>query len=411
MAFEHLTAVELLQFSQFPTDDVDIVNVGKTGSPLLSVIAGMGRKTLNGEFSGYGLREKFWTKGTTYTFYEYDDYPTLFQVNGAVASTSTTTVTFDSTAGMVRGSVLINTLTNEQFRVTSITSATVAELTRGFGTVAAANIADNSPFILVATSTAYGSTGQDGVELTPTAQTNYFTKVTRTIKRTDLENFVQNELSDLNWENVDEKKNVWINREYQEHARQIERAILFSQKKWDATNRIGAVEGLYRMAIRGGNTGDISAGPTLALLTANLAPLYLRGDAKVRYGFYGSSCNAVLQALIQTHQQYQGGAYKVGELNLTFNKITLTGGQELYLIQHPMMDSTSGLAGKLLVIDPTQLKLVYSKGQDFLGKPLNGTTQMFPLPNSSYAEQSWDIVTYFSLHNANSQAHGVLTLA
>lgn len=408
--FEFATATDSLKFSQLPTGDVDIVNIGKTGSPLLSVIAGMGRKTLQGEFQGYGLREKFWTKGTTYTFFEYDDYPTVFQINGAVASAVTTTVTLDSTAGLVTGSLLINVTTNEQYRVSSITSATVVELTRGFGSVAAANIGDDQVLILVSTSTAYGVTGVDGVELTPAEQTNFFTKVTRTIKRTDLENFIQNELTDLSWQNVDDKRKVWLNREFIEHARQIERAVLFSQKKWDSTNRIGAVEGLYRMAVRGGNSSDISGGPTLALLTAALAPLYLRGDPAARYGFYGSSCNSVIQTMLATYQT-NGGAYKVGELNLSFNKLTLTGGQVIYLMQHPMMDASSGLAGKLLVLDPTQLKMVYSKGQDISGKPLNGTTQMFRLPTSSYAQEQHDIVTYFTLHNANSKAHGIVTLA
>lgn len=68
--------------------------------------------------------------------------PTSDALNGAISSTSATTFTVDSTAAMAVGDVLL--IDTEEIRITSITSSTVFEASRGFAGTTAATHLDNA---------------------------------------------------------------------------------------------------------------------------------------------------------------------------------------------------------------------------------------------------------------------------
>lgn len=76
------------------------------------------------------------------------------------------------------------------------------------------------------------------------------------------------------------------------------------------------------------------------------------------------------------------------------------------------MDTNTGLNGYMLVLDPSQIKVVYQTGKDINGKALTGKTQVIPnVSVSTYAEITIDIVTRVSLMNANAKAHSYIKLA
>lgn len=58
-------------------------------------------------------------------------------------------INVDSTSGIVVGHVLHNAATGENLRVTAVTSGTVLAVTRGFGRVVAADIADNAVLVVI----------------------------------------------------------------------------------------------------------------------------------------------------------------------------------------------------------------------------------------------------------------------
>ncbi len=264
------------EYSAIPQGDYDIVSVATKGCPLLAVIAAAGRQRLDGAYvSPLGIGEKFWPKGTTYVFKEVGEFTSFFTAN-ATHNTSVTTITLVSTAGIVPGAILQNIVTNEQVRVTSINAnGTDLVVIRGYGTTAAAAWAAAQGVILVSVSTAYGSVGSVSLEETATERTNYFQKITTTIKQTDLDNFLQTELSGLQWENVGDTRNIWVNRKMLEHAKQIEKALLLSQKYWDAGTSTGTPEGIIELAKRNsGGVSNISSGATLVAFIAAIKSLF-----------------------------------------------------------------------------------------------------------------------------------------
>jgi len=87
-----------------------------------------------------------------FKFLEQNELQTVFTINGAIANVATTTLVFDSTAGLVAGNILRNIETNEQFRVSSVdVNGTDVVVQRAVGTVAAAAIADNAKFLVIGT--------------------------------------------------------------------------------------------------------------------------------------------------------------------------------------------------------------------------------------------------------------------
>lgn len=394
--------------------DIDVVSIVTEGCPLLSVIATQARKRLNGEYSTEmnPLRERFWTRGYTYLFKEYGDYSEFFEIDGQQL-VADGTIEFISTAGIVKGQIMQNVRTGEQFRVTAVSSATVCTVTRAYGTVAAAQMEDNDAVILISVSTSYGTTGQDEVKKEAVDQTNYLQKITTSFSRDDLDDFSNNELDNMTWENAQKVADMFVFEKTIEHAKQIEKALLFSQKKWESATKSGTMEGLIRAAIRGGNVDDISIAPTLANFTDAVKDCFKNGSSTMKYVLIGEDVEAVLTNMIELFkvQSAAQDPYMIEGVNLRFTQIMFGGGQTLRIIRHPYMTTESGYGGHALVIDPTMIKIVYGKGKDAQGKLIDGKTRLeFIGSESNYSIQKFDIVTYITLHNANASAHALIQM-
>jgi len=102
-------------------------------APLFALTGEAGRKRAKASTHGYFTKHFAITKP---------------KVDGAKVA-GDTSITFDSTAGIVPGMVFQVPATRENIRCTSVTSSTVAVFQRSFGGVAAGAIADNAELILV----------------------------------------------------------------------------------------------------------------------------------------------------------------------------------------------------------------------------------------------------------------------
>lgn len=412
MAYDFTDTIDGFKSSVIIPSDIDVVSVVTEGCPLLTIIATQARQRINGQYNAIGFGERYWTRGYTYFFKEYGDYSEFFTVNGTINSAATTLV-LDSTEGIVKGQLLLNPTTGETVRVSAVVSATDLTISRAYGTVAAASITDNEVLVLVSVSTSFGAVGTNEANKVPADQTNYFQKITTTFFRSDLENFSSDPLADMTWENVQKTANMFVYEKTLEHAKQIEKALLFSQKKWDTATTSGSFEGLIRMAIRGGNSTDISGAPTLANLIDDVKECFKNGSPTMKYMLVGEDCDAVLQNMIELYKIQNHGIanYSVNGVDLTFTEITFGGGQKVRIVYHPYMTTESGYGGHALILDPTVLKLVWMKGKTGEGKEVTGTTRLeIVTSESNYANTQYDIVSYLSLHNWNSSASGLVQL-
>ena len=410
MAYAFSDMVTSFSATQIVAADIDVVSKVTEGCPLLTLIATQARKQVNGMYSGIGSREKFWTRGQTYFHKEYGDFVRTVQINGA--KTTETTLILDDTEGLVKGSIILNKTSGEMIRVTSVTNATTITVERAFGTVSIANIADDEVLALVSQSTAFGAVGVNEVRKVATEVTNYFQKITTTFFRSDLEDFTQNELQNMSWDNVEKVTDMFVYERTIEHATQIEYALLLGQKKTSATgNQMG---GVIRLAISGINGAkDISAAPTLANLTTAIKPTFKYGSSTMKYLLVGEDCDAVLQNMIELYKIQAHGIqnYSINGIDLTFVEITLGAGQKIRIVYHPYMTSVVGYGSYALVLDPSVLKLVWMKGRTYDGKDIVGTTRLEPVTSeSNYANAQYDIVSYVTLQAAVANAHGFIKM-
>ncbi len=138
-------------------DEVDVVSIAPESSPLYTVLAMPGREGVNGNYDVMGMGEMTWSNGHKWFGKEVDENTKVFQLNGAIADGVDTTWTLDSTDGLIANAILNVPSTGEQVKVASVTNATDIVVVRGYGTVAAAAIADNAKLYFISTSVPAGT--------------------------------------------------------------------------------------------------------------------------------------------------------------------------------------------------------------------------------------------------------------
>ena len=106
----------------------------------------------------------------------------------------------------------------------------------------------------------------------------------------------------MKWENAQKVADMFVNDKLIKHAKQIEKSLLFSQKKWDSVNKIGKMEGLIRLAIRGGINEDISTAPTLSNFIDAVKETYKAGSSTIKYVLVGEDCEPVLMNMIEAYK-------------------------------------------------------------------------------------------------------------
>ncbi len=116
--------------------------------------------------------------------------------------------------------------------------------------------------------------------------------------------------------------------------------------------------------------------------------------------------------MVSTYTVEKATMFAIDGVDLRFQQLTLVGGQVLRFLQHPFMETKSGFGGYAVILDPTQLKIVWSEGKTVMGESIDGTTKLVRVDSeSNYANEQFDIVSYFSLHNQNADSHRLVRLA
>lgn len=383
--------------------EVDVVSTAQEWTPLYTTLSMPGRTAQpDGTYSEFGLGETFWKNWHKLYFKEIWENTRIFQLNGAILDWVTTTFVFDSTDWLVANAILNFKSTWEQVKVTSVTNATDAVVVRWFGTTAAWAIADNATCYFISTSLPSGVASTDAVTVAATEVDNEMQKIVTTVKQSDYVDFLyQNP-------NVENKIGGYLKTQINEHGKRTELAMLLSQKKYDSTLKQGTMEWVYELVKRSGNYDDLSGGITKANLVAALGKPFKYGNPQFRTAFCGATALDKVALLVE--DRLQVGSIENSKLN--FKSLSLPGGESVRFVRHREMNTNTGLDGHMIILDPTQIKVVYQTGKDLSGKALTGKTQVIPNTSvSTYAETTIDIVTRISLMNANAKAHSLVKLA
>jgi hypothetical protein len=286
---------------------------------------------------------------------------TTLQSNGAKTDADTTLV-FDSTTGVTVGMVFFNALTRENVRVTTVTSATDLVVTRAFGRVAAAAVADNQVWIQVGTAFEEGSNRPVSRRLTTTHIPNY-TQIFRNAWA--LTGTAKASLAEMGISNIAENRQDCA----MFHSVDIESSIIWGQPKMDTSGSTpihatqGVLDAMEQYAA--GNTNVAASTTSFDQLVELCEPAFEYsaniGDPKTRVGFGDKVALRVMNQIGRASGQVQisGGETKFGMKFTSFEFYKGT----INLIEHPLMNGL-GQTGSLLIMDMAALKLAYMEGRD-----------------------------------------------
>ncbi len=280
-----------------------------------------------------------------------------------VQADTATTLTVGSTTGMTANMVLHNLRTRESYRVVSVTNSTQVLVTRAFGRVAAAALADADKIIQVGTAFAEGSQRPAARQLATVYVANY-TQIFR--NAWGLTDTARASLSEIGYSNVAEsRKDCSLF-----HSVDMESAIIWGQAKMDTTgsqpvhSTQGVIDAIYEYA--SGNVNPAAATTTYTQLVALVEEFFNYstdiGNNNERVGFCDRLAMKVLTDVgrksgqIQIMQEQTGFGMKYTSFRFYQGTINL--------IQHPLMNGLNPTAGNMLVMDLAALKLAYMEGRD-----------------------------------------------
>lgn len=280
-----------------------------------------------------------------------------------------TNITFASTAGFVEYAVLYNIRTGENVRVSSITSATVAAVTRGFGRVAAAAVNNADKWIMVGTAHPEGSNRPTARRWTTTFVDNY-TQIFRNAWA--LTDTARASLAEAGYSNIAESRSDCMSM----HSIDIESGIIWGQAKMDTSGAqpVHATQGIIDAMKQYAPTHVNAAGGTTnyAQLVSLVEPAY-ESTANI-----GSPTNRILVGDNTAIKVITDIGRKSGQVNIMQSE-TSFGMQftrfqfylgTLDLIIHPLFNGL-GLSGTALVLDMAAVKLAYLEGRDTKSEEYN----------------------------------------
>lgn len=285
---------------------------------------------------------------------------------------SETTLVVESTTGLVAKMVLFNPTSRENIRVESVTNATTIEVTRGFGRVAAAAIADNEVLVAVGNAFEEGSARPEARGLTITHVPNY-TQIFRdawAVTDTARASYVEAGVGNV----AESKRDCMLL-----HSVAIESAILFGQPKMDTSGSTplhatqGVIDAVEQYAP--GNTNTAATTTSFSQFVTLVEPAFQYsadlGDPKSRTLFGGSTAIKVINDLARKSGQVfiQDGQTTFG---LHFTKFVFYKGT-IYMIEHPILNGIPEMSGLAVVLDMPALKLAYMNGRDTRAEEFGGS--------------------------------------
>lgn len=398
---QNTSAAQAAGFAVYNNDEIDVLYTGMAAmgsNSFLAVLLGEARSMAGGNYSDQGIGEKTITNYPKHTFKELDDVLRVYTLNTAgITNGSITTFVLNTTSGLQAGDLLRNTTTNERIRVQSITNTTTFEAARGFGSIAAAAMANGATFIFEGNAMGTSTASRTGMGAVPQDRDNYIQKIVETCQITD-EDSMSNKVTTKFVEDIMRERLV-------KHGRDLEYAAIFGQKKSNGVdaqgNNVYTTEGALQTALRGW-TGDISSGLTNEILERELSRPFQYGSS-TKIGLCGRKAKAKIRSLFENRINVSTNE----TVNLKFSQIDMNSGT-LILVDHMLMDADSGYDSHIIIVDPSTFKVVYPSGVDLEGNKVDGHTRfIFNTAESTFGIQKGDYRTYIGFENAVANAMGV----
>lgn len=293
-------------------------------------------------------------------------------VSPAGYSSGATTLIVDSSTGIIAKMVLYNPTTRENLRVSSVTDATTIVVTRAFGRVSAAAIADDEVLVVIGNAYEEGSSRPTNRGLTTTYVPNY-TQIFRDAWA--LTDTARASATEMGFTNIAENKRDCMLL----HSVGIESAIIFGQPKMDTSGSqpLHATQGIIDAVEQyaPSNTNAAATTTSFSQFVTLMEPAFQYstdlGETKSRTLFGGATAIKVINDLARKSGQVfiQDGQTNFG---LHFTRFTFYKGT-VYMIEHPILNGISGMAGLAIVVDMPAIKLAYMEGRDTRPEEFGGT--------------------------------------
>lgn len=287
------------------------------------------------------------------------------KVDGAVASTSTTTITIDASDDnkfAIAGSIVVNSETGEVMHVTADTTGTTLTVARNIGATSH-QIADNAELFIAGFAAAEGANSPTAISFDAVVSNNYCQ-----IFRTAFQ--VSNTLQST-YLRTGDKLDEAMTKALKLHMSDIERAMFFGMKHEDNTTTSqpvrftgGIINSLTNVvdvstdfaSYGGSNAGQMTEAGFDDLLISSV----FKYGSKQKIAFVGETVANQLQQIGKDRwqpTQYEG-AYGV---NLT-QYTTFAGDLMVHL--HPQFRQVPGMKTAMIIIDFPYLSYRYLEGRD-----------------------------------------------
>jgi hypothetical protein len=286
-------------------------------------------------------------------------------VNGAVASTSTASITIDAADDnkfAIKGAIIINQTTGEVMQATADTTATTLAVTRNIGGTSH-QIADNAVLFVAGYAAAEGATSPTAITFDATV-TNNFTQIFRTAFQ------VSNTLAST-YLRTGDKMDEAMTKALKLHMSDIERAMFFGNKHEASgstasptrytgglTNSLTNVVDLATSHTTYG--GSSANNMTEEGLDKLLISTVFKYGSKQKIAFVGETCAALLQKIGKARWQPTAieGSYGI---NLT-QYSTFAGDLMVHL--HPQFRQLAHMKTAMVIVDFPYLVYRYLEGRD-----------------------------------------------
>ena len=151
-------AVSIASFEEYDNSEFEVISIARGRTPFLHTLINLGRGLNGGNYKTMGVNEKLSNNFPEFKWKERDEFNDVFEVGDDALSTDLT-LTFTSTSGLYTGLLMRNIITNEQFRIASVTNATTVVVERGVGTVVAAAMTDGDGLLVLSSAASKGVSG------------------------------------------------------------------------------------------------------------------------------------------------------------------------------------------------------------------------------------------------------------
>jgi hypothetical protein len=287
------------------------------------------------------------------------------QVNGAVASTSTGTITIDASDDnkfAVAGSIIVNATTGEVMHVTADTTGTTLTVTRNIGATTF-QIADNAELFIAGFAAAEGASTPTAISFDATVASNY-TQIFRTA-------FAVSNTLRSTYLRTGDKLEEAMTKALKLHMSDIERAMFFG-KKHEANGSTaqptrftgGLINSLSTVVdvatsfatYGGGSAGNMTEEGFDSLLISTI----FKYGSKQKIAFVGETVANQLQQIGK--DRWQPTAVD-GTYGLSLTRYSTFAG-DLMVHLHPQFRQIPGMKSAMVVIDFPYLVYRYLEGRD-----------------------------------------------